>query len=184
MKRTFRQYRGKKHSELRINEDLHQLIMYLMSILKRVVKYINDTRTIVKYLRRLAKKHSPLEVDLGRFDPTELASVYCTAIREILPRKDQVCPTRLYTQFGSIVVQLDWMFATSLGANCITIGISSATLASFSASRSLSFFLPFLPRSVLDNPRVLQIMTKGHVGRGGRVDVDQLFAQGRRPHIP
>ena len=90
MKRTFRQYRGKKHSELRINEDLHQLIMYLMSILKRVVKYINDTRTIVKYLRRLAKKHSPLEVDLGRFDPTELASVYCTAIREILPRKEQV----------------------------------------------------------------------------------------------
>ena len=66
MKRTFRQYRGKKHSELRINEDLQQLIMYLMSILKRIVKHINDTRTIVKYLRRLAKKHSPLEVDLGR----------------------------------------------------------------------------------------------------------------------
>ena len=93
MKRTFRQYRGKKHSELRINEDLQQLIMYLMSVLKRIVKHINDTKTIVKYLRRLAKKHSPLEVDLGRFDPQDLATVFCTAIREILPRKaDQQPP--------------------------------------------------------------------------------------------
>ena len=91
MKRTFRQYRGKKHSELRINEDLQQLIMYLMSILKKIIKHISDTRTIVKYLRRLAKKHSPLEVDLGRFDPQDLATVFCTAIRELLlpPRKDQ-----------------------------------------------------------------------------------------------
>merc|ERR1712223_359007 len=48
----------------------------------------NDTRTIVKYLRRLAKKHSPLEVDLGRFDPQDLATIFCTAIREILPRKE------------------------------------------------------------------------------------------------
>ena len=38
MKRTFRQYRGKKHSELRINEDLQCTIMYLMSILKRLVR--------------------------------------------------------------------------------------------------------------------------------------------------
>jgi len=91
MKRTFRQYRGKKHSELRINEDLQQLIMYLMSILKKIIKHISDTKTIVKYLRRLAKKHSPLEVDLGRFDPQDLATVFCTAIRELLlpPRKDQ-----------------------------------------------------------------------------------------------
>ena len=40
MKRTFRQYRGKKHSELRINEDLQRTIMYLMSILKRLVTNI------------------------------------------------------------------------------------------------------------------------------------------------
>ena len=93
MKRTFRQYRGKKHSELRINEDFQQLIMYLMSILKRIVKHINDTRTIVKYLRRLAKKHSPIQVDLARFDPHDLATIFCTAIREILPRKDQVIST-------------------------------------------------------------------------------------------
>ncbi len=84
MKRTFRQYRGKKHSELRINEDLQQLIMYLMSILKRIVKHINDTRTIVKFLRRLAKRHGPLQVDLGRFDPADLASIFCAAIKEIL----------------------------------------------------------------------------------------------------
>ena len=90
MKRTFRQYRGKKHSELRINEDLQQLIMYLMSILKRIVKHINDSKTIVKYLRRLAKKHSPLEVDLSRFHPEELAAVFCTTIREMLPKKEIV----------------------------------------------------------------------------------------------
>jgi hypothetical protein len=90
IKRTFRQYRGKKHSELRINEDLQQHIMYLMSALKRVVRYINDTKTIVKYLRRLAKKHSPLEVDLGRFDPTDLATLFCTAIRGVIPLRDQV----------------------------------------------------------------------------------------------
>ena len=90
MKRTFRQYRGKKHSELRINEDLQRSIMYLMSILKRLVRYINDSRAMVKYMRRLAKKHSPLELDLGRIDPNEVATLFCTAIREILPRKDQV----------------------------------------------------------------------------------------------
>merc|ERR1711935_378659 len=62
-----------------------------MSILKKIIKHISDTKTIVKYLRRLAKKHSPLEVDLGRFDPQDLATVFCTAIRELLlpPRKDQ-----------------------------------------------------------------------------------------------
>ena len=90
IKRTFRQYRGKKHSELRINEDLQRSIMYLMSILKRLVRYINDSRAMVKYMRRLAKKHSPLELDLGRIDPNEVATLFCTAIREILPRKDQV----------------------------------------------------------------------------------------------
>ena len=109
MKRTFRQYRGKKHSELRINEDLQRTIMYLMSILKRLViiiiltklhivyistfnalielllpifqvRYINDNRATVKFMRRLAKKHSPLELDLGRIDPNEVATLFCTAI--------------------------------------------------------------------------------------------------------
>ena len=41
-------------------------------------------------MRRLAKKHSPLEIDLGRIDPTEVATLFCTAIRDGIPRKDQV----------------------------------------------------------------------------------------------
>ena len=53
------------------------------------VRYINDNRAMVKYMRRLAKKHSPLELDLGRVDPNEVATLFCTAIKEILPRKDQ-----------------------------------------------------------------------------------------------
>ena len=44
---------------------------------------------MVKYMRRLAKKHSPLELDLGRVDSNEVATLFCTAIKEILPRKDQ-----------------------------------------------------------------------------------------------
>ena len=90
MKRIFRSYCGKKHSELRLNEDLQQLVMYLISILKKIVKYINESRTIVKYLRRIAKKHSP-SVDLARFDPNDLAALFCNAVRETLPRTDQVC---------------------------------------------------------------------------------------------
>lgn len=117
MKRTFRQYRGKKHSELRINEDFQQLIMYLMSILKRIVKHINDTRTIVKYLRRLAKKHSPIQVDLARFDPHDLATIFCTAIREILPRKDQE------NKSWSSEVETSWasLFGAVLGAMRILV---------------------------------------------------------------
>ena len=41
-------------------------------------------------MRRLAKKHSPLELDLGRIDHNEVATLFCTAIRDVLPRKDQV----------------------------------------------------------------------------------------------
>ena len=50
MKRTFRQYRGKKHSELRINEDLQRTIMYLMSILKRLVTNIIILTKLHKYI--------------------------------------------------------------------------------------------------------------------------------------
>ena len=125
MKRTFRQYRGKKHSELRINEDLQCTIMYLMSILKRLVtniiiltklqkyillllmhwlnyvlpifqvRYINDNRATVKYMRRLAKKHSPLELDLGRIDPNEVATLFCTAIRDV----KQICKDQVRKRF-------------------------------------------------------------------------------------
>ena len=38
-----------------------------------------------------------------------------------------------FNNIGSIKVQLDWILATSFGANWITMGISSATLVSFSA---------------------------------------------------
>ena len=90
MKRIFRSYRGKKHSELRLNEDLQQLVMYLISVLKKIVKYLDESRTIVKYLRRIAKKHSSPSIDLARFDPHDLAALFCNAVRETLPRNDQV----------------------------------------------------------------------------------------------
>ena len=90
MKRIFRSYRGKKHSELRLNEDLQQLVMYLISVLKKIVKYLEESRTIVKYLRRIAKKYSSPSIDLARFDPHDLAALFCNAVRETLPRNDQV----------------------------------------------------------------------------------------------
>ena len=88
IKRTFRQYRSKRHSELRINEDLQKLILYLMCGMKRVVKCLNDVddhRALTKYLRRMAKKHSPTEIDFGRINASEVASVFCSAIKEISP---------------------------------------------------------------------------------------------------
>ena len=55
------------------------------------VRYINDNRATVKFMRRLAKKHSPLELDLGRIDPNEVATLFCTAIRDVKQIcKDQV----------------------------------------------------------------------------------------------
>lgn len=90
MKRIFRSYRGKKHSEFRLNEDLQQLVMYLISVLKKIVKYLEESRTIVKYLRRIAKKYSSPSIDLARFDPHDLAALFCNAVRETLPRNDQV----------------------------------------------------------------------------------------------
>ena len=115
IKRTFRQYRwtlktastllkiqlfqngvalffsrNKRHSELRINEDLQTLIMLLLCGMKRVVKYLSDSRALTKYLKRLAKRHSPTEIDFARINPAEVASVFCAALREIAPaEKDQ-----------------------------------------------------------------------------------------------
>jgi len=90
IKRTFRQYRNKRHSELRINEDLQKLIMLLLCGMKRVVKYLSDSRALTKYLKRLAKRHSPTEIDFARINPAEVASVFCAALREIAPaEKDQ-----------------------------------------------------------------------------------------------
>ena len=78
--------RNKRHSELRINEDLQKLIMLLLCGMKRVIKYLNDTKALTKYLKRMAKRHSPLtEVDFGRINPAEVASVFCSALREIAP---------------------------------------------------------------------------------------------------
>ena len=109
IKRTFRKYRSKRHSELRfirfnllllipdiesmrilyimrnlifrINEDLQKLILYLICGLKRVVKYLNDNKSMGKYLRRIVKKHSPTEIDFARINPAELSSVFCSAIK-------------------------------------------------------------------------------------------------------
>ena len=90
IKRTFRQHQNKRHSELRINEDLQRHIMYLMSGLRRIVRYIGDTKAMAKYLRRMAKKHSPSEIDFNRIDPAELAAVFCSAVRELLQKSEQV----------------------------------------------------------------------------------------------
>ena len=65
----------------RINEDLQKLILYLICGLKRVVKYLNDNKSMGKYLRRIVKKHSPTEVDFARINPAELSSVFCSAIK-------------------------------------------------------------------------------------------------------
>ena len=89
IKRTFRQYRSKRHSELRINEDLQKLILYLICGLKRVVKHLNDSKALTKYLRRVAKKHSPTDIDFGRINPAEVSSVFCSAIKEIAPTDAQ-----------------------------------------------------------------------------------------------
>ena len=83
-------FRNKRHSELRINEDLQKLIMLLLCGMKRVVKYLSDSRALTKYLKRLAKRHSPTEIDFARINPAEVASVFCAALREIAPaEKDQ-----------------------------------------------------------------------------------------------
>lgn len=122
MKRTFRQYRGKKHSELRINEDLQRTIMYLMSILKRLVRYINDNRATVKFMRRLAKKHSPLELDLGRIDPNEVATLFCTAIRDV----KQICKDQNGKTSWSTEIEASWanFFGAILGAMRLLIAPS------------------------------------------------------------
>ena len=65
----------------RINEDLQKLILYLICGLKRVVKYLNDNKTMGKYLRRVVKKHSPTEIDFAIINPAELSSVFCAAIK-------------------------------------------------------------------------------------------------------
>ena len=65
----------------RINEDLQKLILYLICGLKRVIKYLNDNKSMGKYLRRIVKKHSPTEVDFARINPAELSSVFCSAIK-------------------------------------------------------------------------------------------------------
>ena len=62
MKRTFRQYRGKKHSELRINEDLQRTIMYLMSILKRLVTNIIILTKLHKYILLLCTFNALIEL--------------------------------------------------------------------------------------------------------------------------
>lgn len=112
MKRIFRSYRGKKHSELRLNEDLQQLVMYLISVLKKIVKYLEESRTIVKYLRRIAKKYSSPSIDLARFDPHDLAALFCNAVRETLPRNNQ--EFKLWTS----EVEASWssLFGAILGA--------------------------------------------------------------------
>ena len=68
----------------RINEDLQKLILYLICGLKRVVKYLNDNKSMGKYLRRIVKKHSPTEIDFARINPAELSSVFCSAIKVIV----------------------------------------------------------------------------------------------------
>ena len=71
----------------RINEDLQKLILYLICGLKRVVKYLNDNKSMGKYLRRIVKKHSPTEIDFARINPAELSSVFCSAIKVVLKWK-------------------------------------------------------------------------------------------------
>lgn len=112
LKRTFRQFRGKRHSELRINEDLQRHILYLMCCLKRVVRYISDTKAMAKYLRRMAKKHSPTDVDFSRIDSAEVAAVFCNAVRELLPRQEQVATS------WNTDVEASWvsLFCAVLGA--------------------------------------------------------------------
>jgi hypothetical protein len=56
------------------------------SSLKRVVRYLSDPKALSKYLRRVAKKHSPCSVDFNRINPAEIGSVFCIAIRGILPK--------------------------------------------------------------------------------------------------
>ena len=100
--------RNKRHSELRINEDLQKLIMLLLCGMKRVIKYLNDTKALTKYLKRMAKRHSPLtEVDFGRINPAEVASVFCSALREIAPdEKDTWTQEVSYTEHLSRIVRL------------------------------------------------------------------------------
>jgi len=94
IKRTFRKYRSKRHSELRINEDLQKLILYLICGLKRVVKYLNDNKSMGKYLRRIVKKLSPTEIDFARINPAELSSVFCSAIKDIIT-SNRIASTKL-----------------------------------------------------------------------------------------
>ena len=75
----------------RINEDLQKLILYLICGLKRVVKYLNDNKSMGKYLRRIVKKHSPTEIDFARINPAELSSVFCSAIKVSLLAKINLC---------------------------------------------------------------------------------------------
>ena len=56
------------------------------SSLKRVVRYLSDPKALSKYLRRVAKKHSPCNVDFNLISPAEIGSVFCIAIRGILPK--------------------------------------------------------------------------------------------------
>ena len=60
--------------------------MSCFSSLKRVVRYLSDPKALSKYLRRVAKKHSPCNVDFNLINPAEIGSVFCIAIRGILPK--------------------------------------------------------------------------------------------------
>jgi hypothetical protein len=42
------------------------------STLKRVVRYLADPKSLSKYLRRVAKKHSPCAVDFARINPVPI----------------------------------------------------------------------------------------------------------------
>ena len=77
------------------------------------VRYINDNRATVKFMRRLAKKHSPLELDLGRIDPNEVATLFCTAIRDV----KQICKDQVRKGFvfhsKYIIYRANFIFAIS-----------------------------------------------------------------------
>lgn len=65
---------------------IHQVILFILSSLKKVVKYLNDNRALSKYLRRLTKKAPPADIDVARINPAQVASVFCCAVKEIVGR--------------------------------------------------------------------------------------------------
>jgi hypothetical protein len=71
---------------LTIETVTNVLYLNISSSLKRVVRYLSDPKSLFKYLLRFAKKHSPTNVDFARINPAEIGSVFCVAVRAILPK--------------------------------------------------------------------------------------------------